>query len=179
MSNEVNQKEFAALRGVKPPLVTRWKQRGLLVMSADGERVLVAESMAKLDATLHPGRGGDRTGKPATPVVVVDRVPIDPIDDRASYVVNASREKLARAQLAELELAERAGKVLDAGAAADAVAKLAGQAKALMLAMPRRLAPALTLATDVAVVERLLGDEMRKACDALAGLTPEQSAEHA
>lgn len=177
MSNEVNQKDFAALRGVKPPMVTRWKQRGLLVMSADGERVLVAESIARLDATLHPGRGGDRTGKPAAPVVVVDRVPLDPVDDRASYVVNASREKLARAQLAELELAERAGKVLDASASAGTMAKLVSQAKALLLALPRRLAPAVTLATDVAVVERLLGDEMRKACDALAGLTPEQSAD--
>jgi hypothetical protein len=65
------------------------------------------------------------------------------------------------------------------GAISDDTRTITADTKALMLAMPRRLAPALTLATDVAVVERRLGDEMRKACDALAGLTPEQSAEHA
>lgn len=48
--NEMDQKGFAAIRGVDAAMVTRWKRTGLIVMTADGQRVKVAESMARLDA---------------------------------------------------------------------------------------------------------------------------------
>ena len=157
---EVNQAEFAAIRGVKPPLVTRWKQRGLLVMSDDGQRVRVAESIARLDANLHPGRGGDRTGR--------QRAASGRESSQGLYSIEAAREKRASAQLKELELAKAAQKVVDAALAREATLKRVQAAKALWRKMPRRLAPVLAMKADPLEIERILTQEFEDAFRALA-----------
>lgn len=179
MQSEVTQAEFAAIRGVQPPMVTRWKQRGLLVMNADGTRVRVAESMASLDASLHPGRGGDRTGRQrsaggtpasAAPSSVSGGAPGD-FDAKGYYSVEAAREKRASAQLKELELARAAGEVVLAAEARDATMRRVQAAKATMLALPRRMSPSLALESDPDTIERLLRAAMREVFAALAGGT--------
>lgn len=180
MQSEVTQAEFAAIRGVQPPMVTRWKQRGLLVMNADGTRVRVAESMASLDASLHPGRGGDRTGRQrsaggttpasAAPGSVSGGAPGD-FDAKGYYSVEAAREKRASAQLKELELARAAGEVVLAAEVRDATMRRVQAAKATMLALPRRMSPSLALESDPGTIERLLRAAMREVFAALAGGT--------
>ena len=52
--NEMTQAEFARYRGVSKPMVTRWKQEGRLIMTADGKRILVNESNQRLKDTASP-----------------------------------------------------------------------------------------------------------------------------
>lgn len=52
--NEMTQAEFARYKGVSKPMVTRWKQEGRLIMTADGKRILVNESNQRLKDTASP-----------------------------------------------------------------------------------------------------------------------------
>ena len=50
----MTQAEFARYKGVSKPMVTRWKQEGRLIMTADGKRILVNESNQRLKDTASP-----------------------------------------------------------------------------------------------------------------------------
>src|SRR5689334_4941147 len=99
------QREFAQLVNRDPGLVNRWMFAGKLVLSEDGERIRVRESIDRLGAELHPGRGGDRVNGKSRIGMAGD----PDADSRGDYTTEAAREKRASAQLKEIELAERAG----------------------------------------------------------------------
>lgn len=172
----MTQAEFATMRGVSAPMVSKWKAQGRLVLTADGKRVCVAASIARLEATRDPARGGDRTGKAATAVqggasqpaggqVIPAAVPPNPV---LVYTDEAAREKRARAQLAEMELAERAGELVLAAKVDALMFGLARAGREAVLALPDRLATVLAAESDPAAVHAKLLAECRKVCAAMA-----------
>ncbi len=165
---EVDQQTFAGIRGVTAPMVCRWKKRGLLVMSEDGKRVKVAESIAQLNALLHPGRGGDRSRPGASPGAKPAKAAASDAAAPAAedYSAWMAREKAATAQIAELKLAEQAKTLVNREAAAMAYAKRAAAARAELQALPRRLAS--LICTDAAAAERAAAAKIRDICTALA-----------
>ena len=175
---ELSQKEFAALRGVSEPMVVKWKRKGRLVMTEDGKRVRVAESIALLEATRDPGRGGDRTGKPpiTPPGGAGATVPADNGD--LSYQREAARDKRASAMQRELELAEKAGALV---VSVDVEHRIAGHVRAAidyLASSRRRIAPTLALEADARKVEQLLEERDREFCTKLAALAaPQQEAQ--
>src|SRR5690606_16487416 len=51
-------REFAALAGFKPSYVTELRKVGRLVLTGDGKRVRVAESLALIEQTRDPAKAG-------------------------------------------------------------------------------------------------------------------------
>ena len=169
-----SQKEFAALLGCSEPMVTKHKDAGRLVM--DGRLVKVRESLDRIAAWKDPARGGDRTGKalqepPAAPVSVsTTSAPTGSDADRLNYNIQAAREKLAAAQLRELELAREAGALV---LKADRDSAEFGRARAgreAILSIPDRLAVQLAPKTDPAEIHVLLMAECRRICNLLASM---------
>lgn len=169
------QKEFAALLGCSEPMVTKHKDAGRLVM--EGRMVKVRESLDRIAAWKDPARGGDRTGKPqqeapalaaATSTALASPSGTDA--DRLNYNIQAAREKLAAAQLRELELAREAGALV---LKADRDAAEFGRARAgreAILSIPDRLAVQLAPKTDPAEIHALLMAECRRICNLLAAM---------
>lgn len=167
---ELSQKDFAALRGVSEPMVVKWKRKGRLVMTDDGKRVRVAESIALLESTRDPGRGGDRTGKPAGAPHSASgaQAPLESGD--LSYQREAARDKRASAMQRELELAKDAGALV---LAIDVEHRIAGHVRAAidyLASSRRRLAPTLAIELDARKVEQLLEERDREFCTKLAAL---------
>lgn len=177
----MTQAEFAKLRGVSEAMVSRWKAKGLLVFTVEG-RVNVPASMDLLGRMLDPARGGNRAARrvdseerrvsPAAPATGVAAPPaLWPQEggaDKANYNVEAARERRAKAQLAELELAEKAGALVPAGDVEALFFDRVRAARDLFAQIGRRLAPDLALETDPSKIEARLNAEYRAVCAALA-----------
>jgi hypothetical protein len=180
-SNEVTQKEFAALRGVSEPMVSRWKSRGRLVMSDDGLRVRVDESVALLERTLDPARGGDRTGKPAARPALpppASAARTSGGDRGGDYHDAAADEKRERAAILRLERLELEGKLVFRDQVEREAQTRSMQARDALVAMSDRLAPLLAAEVDVDKVRALLDAEVRHVCAQLSvRSSPAQAAE--
>lgn len=185
-AREVNQKEFAALIGKSEPLISRWKGQGRLVMTEDGQRVRVAETVAKLNATIDPARGGDRTVRAAAPAPLATStagagattpaapsIPDDP--DDLNYQREAARDKRASARQRELELAERAGALVAAQAVEHRIAGLVRAAVDQLASSRRRLAPTLAIESDARKVEQILAERDREFCTKVAALVSRET----
>lgn len=181
---EMNQKEFAALLGKSEPMVVKWKHKGRLVMTDDGKRVRVAESVARINASHDPGRGGDRTLRPVSspPPPASGASALSPGLPAApgaalplNYQDEAARDKRASARQRELELAERAGAVVAAERVEHRIAGLVRAAVDLLASSRRRLAPALAIEGDARQVEQILAERDREFCTKVAALVSRET----
>lgn len=180
--------EFARIRGCSQPYVTKLGHQGRLVLNAAG-LVDVARTIALLDATDDPARGGDRTGKPAPAVAQTaasappaaaavagkgDDGPSPPFapGESAAYKNAATRERVAKARLAELELAEKAGNLVRRDEVETAVFGLARQAQEALDAIADRLSTQLAAESDPARVHQLLSEDVRRVMQQLAEAKP-------
>lgn len=193
-SQYVSRIEFARIRGCAASYVTKLGHQGRLVLDASGKLVDVAATIALLDRTDDPARGGDRTGKPtvaasaptsasqaeghgtappnARSAADGDSAPIA-ISIEGAYRTAATRERIAKARLAELDLAEKAGTLVPKAEVEAAIFGLARQAMDALDAIPDRLAAQLAALDDAAAVHKLLSDELRHVMQALAAAKPE------
>lgn len=162
----LTQKEFASLIGCSPPMVTKHKDAGRLVM--EGRLVCVRESIERIEAWKDPARGGDRTGRSQGGVPLPPSASADA--DRTNYNVQAAREKLAAAQLRELELAREAGELVLKSERDDAEFGRARAGREAILSVPDRLATRLAVLTDPVEIHAVLLKECRRVCRALAAL---------
>jgi hypothetical protein len=156
--------EYAAHRGCSDSFIRRLRRQGKLV--CDGSRIHVAESDRMLANITDPVRGGDRTGAPGAG------------GGRASAADEVQeairRERMARAQMAELELGEAAKELIRADRVRRAVFTLARNALNQLQGMRGRLRDRLAATSDPREIERLLEEEivgiagrMREAAKAL------------
>lgn len=162
--------EFADLMSVSDSYVRRLKRDGKLVL--DGERIVVAASIAKLGRVLDPARGGDRTGKATVAVPPLEgaggTLPLRQAAAGADYNVEAARERRAKAQLAELELMQQTGQLVLAKEVESRVFGMARAGREAIMAMPDRLATLLAAESDPGKVHAMLTAECRKVCEHLA-----------
>lgn len=80
MGLEVKKSEYAKLRGVAPSYITKLLGKGLLVLSADGKRVDVEASNARIEANAQVDRDGVRDHHARTRLLAE----LDPRSTRAS-----------------------------------------------------------------------------------------------
>lgn len=189
----VPRSEFARIRGCAASYVTKLGHQGRLVLDATGKLVDVAATIALLERTDDPARGGDRTGKPDTATSAPVSAAQAPRDSSAApsappsaedgtqrhgltmegaYKTAATRERIAKARLAELELAEKAGALVLRAEVEAAVFGLARQAMDALDAIPDRLSAQLAAVTDAAAVHQLLSAELRNVMRDLAAAKP-------
>lgn len=174
---EESKSEFAARIKRDPALITRWRKAGKIVMSADGKRVRVRESLALLQLSLDPGRGGNRGSGQSQPMPVAPssapvaraQEPVQALGD-LSYQREAARDKRASALQRELELAKSAGDLVDVATVQHRIAEHARAALDFLAARRRRLSPALALESDPRKIEAMLEQSDREFASAVAGL---------
>jgi phage terminase Nu1 subunit (DNA packaging protein) len=151
------QVEFASLLGKDKAYVTRLKQQGRLVMVGEGRsaRVDVEASQALLSASADPSRG--RVTEAKTPNV-----------KHSSYNDARTRNELAKAENAELDLAVKQGKLVDAEAVRLFAADLGATFRGALEILPDRLAPELVPLSDTETIRALLVESFEQLLTNLA-----------
>ncbi len=185
-----NFREFAAIARFKPSYITQLKAAGRLVLTENGKRIRVAESLALIRDTADPSKAGvvarhaatrakgagqaaakpgrDDTGtQAATPV---DAEPVDYTDPVESS--HARRRAKAMADKAETDAlaAQRdyrlsLGELLEVAAVEAVCRDTATTLRTSFENLPNTLAPELAAATDEARIRVLLQDAIEHALE--------------
>jgi hypothetical protein len=158
--------DFAKLHRVSKAAVTKWKARGLLVLTLDG-RVDVIASNKRLADRPAVTRGRLTKG-PSTSDVLAPPQPDKPGDPDAWSLAEATRrERVAAAKLRELELAEKAGAVVPIAEVAKAVSAEYAIVRTALLGMASKLAHRLAAAMTPEAAGALVDGEVRSILEAL------------
>lgn len=181
----LTQAQFARHLGVDRAYITRLKQAGRLVMTDDG-KVKVAESEARIAATADPAKdqvaarhAAERAvavdgKKPPKTMAPADDEPDDPPVGTPDYQKARARREEANANLAEIELAERAGSLMETAAVRAVLADVGATCRAALETLPAILAPQLATLNDDHAIRQLLEEHINAAlnelCDRLAGM---------
>lgn len=146
--------QYAQHRRVSDSYIRRMRRLGKLVV--EGRLIRVAASDAVLDNTTDPVRGGNRNADASS----------EGRRDKSEQVQEAiRRERMARAQLAELELAEKAGELTRRAGVERAVFTLVRQALNRLQAIKGRLRGRLAAETDPLQIDVLLDEEVFAICE--------------
>ena len=153
------QSEFAALLGKDKSYVSRLKKNGRLVMvqTEEGERVDVEASKSRLAASADPSR---------TPQVGEGNAPAK--THHTSYNDARTRNELAKAQNAELDLAVKMGTLVNADEASLFAADLAATFRGALEVLPDRLAPELVPLNETETIRALLVESFEQVLTDLA-----------
>jgi hypothetical protein len=180
-------KRFAWIYGgVSPSYITQLKDDGRLVLTADGKRVCVDESLARIRATSDPAKTGvvarhatereARAGDAATPASIeapaAAQLPIDS-DDGAPEELDGfqywrKRTEKAKALASERENAVADGRLLDAGQVTAAAAESITVLRSRFEGLPDVLGPQLAGVKDEAQARALLAEAIGHALDEAA-----------
>lgn len=163
--------EYAVHRGVSARMVCKYRAAGRLVLHEDG-RIVVHASDALLSRTLHPSKGGDRSKapSPAKPPREGDSLPRRPPPaERIDLAAETARERRAKADLAELDLAAKRRELVARTDVESLVRGLAVAARETLLALPSRIAAELALLESAEAMERKLTGELTLVCRAMQG----------
>ncbi|MHB1057267.1 MAG: hypothetical protein ACYC0F_05225 [Rhodanobacter sp.] len=178
-------REFASRLGCKPGYVTALRQAGRLVLTEDGRRVRVAESLQLIASTRDPAKEGVRArhaaarGPASAPAPIAPPAddgaipdadspafPVDPLSLRRSRAQAEREEALARKALRDeqLEMGGLMQRDEVVASAADAIVQLRSRLELL----PAVLAPQLAATDDEDVVRQKLRDGIEQALEELA-----------
>jgi hypothetical protein len=178
--------EFARLRGYYTSYVSKLHRKHRLVIDKDG--LVVVESTDKLiAATRDPTRGGDRTGKHAQRVAAAAVEPraertasspsAPPAAGESMSLADAARaEKIERASLLRLQVAEKAGELVRRDVVEAEAFRRGRQARDLLLALRDRLPPLLAIEAEERAIGDLLEAEFRQVIAIIAGPVTAESA---
>lgn len=183
---EVSFKAFARILGERSPsYVTQLKGEGRLVLSADGKRVRVAESLALVRSTSDPGKGGvvarhaaaREAGAALAPSEAPEPASADleaPSDDPVEQS-HARRRAKAMADKAETDAkaAERdyrlsIGELLEASQVEQALSRAGAAFRGSLENLPNTLAPELSAMTDEGRIRVLLAVAFEHALEELS-----------
>lgn len=182
----LTQAQFARHLGVDRAHVTRLKHAGRLVMT-DDNHVRVEESEARIAATADPAKAqvaerhaaaraaavdGEKPAKTAAPE---DDEGDEPPVGGPDYQKARARREEANANLAEIELAERAGNLMETAAVVAVLADAGATCRSMLETLPAILAPQLaTLSDDHAcrqLLEEHIGSALNELSDRLGGVS--------
>ena len=174
------------MKGWSKSYVTKLGEQGRLVFSPDGKRVDVTATLALLAKSSDPGKAhvaqrhaADRLDRDVGQHVRPDAPAGEETpagggqagagDD--SYWKNKSRRESALAEMAELELAERLGNVIDRERVETTVESIYRTLRDALLGLPTRLAPEIAAMTDAFEIEVKMREAIRSLLTDLANRT--------
>lgn len=162
-------KEFAGIAKFRPSYISQLKADGRLMLTDDGKRVRVAESLQRIADTKDPSKAGV-AARHAQERADATQAPDEnggvelppPADGGATegYQHWRERSERAKALAAERENAEAEGKLVDAHDVASAAASHITLLRTRLEAIPDVLAPQLAAARDEAHVRALLAESI-------------------
>lgn len=161
MTNEVTRSEFARLRGFRPSYVTQLANEGRLVLTDDGKRVKVAESVARIEATRDPSKQAtaDRHAAARAPDAVPAAAPVELAEELRYQDARAKHEHF-KAAIAELEYRKAARELLEAGEVVGALSGILTVLRNRLESLPDVLAPQLAPITEEQQIRAMLADEV-------------------
>lgn len=174
---ELSLTEFARLRGIKGSYVTQLKKEGRLVLTDDGKRVRVAESIALIESTRNPAmqavadrHAANRASKAAPADADAGFVPPSAPEapDGAEKIGNTYQAARAvkeryHAMAAKRDYEVSVGKLLPADEVRGALANAVATFRTSLEALPDSLAPVMAGESDEGRVRLLLADEIEHA----------------
>jgi len=180
-------REFAALAGFKPSYVTELRKVGRLVLTGDGKRVRVAESLALIEQTRDPAKAGVAARHAAARAAVSGQAAPAPAGDDSEaqdppvdvtdpvQASHAGRRAKALADKAETDAkaAERdyrisMGELLEAAQVEQAVRGAVVTFRGALENLPDTLAPQLSAITDEGRIRVVLAEAFEHALEELA-----------
>ena len=180
-------REFAALAGFKPSYVTELRKVGRLVLTGDGKRVRVAESLALIEQTRDPAKAGVAARHAATRAAAASTTTPSPAGDDSDaqdppvdvtdpvQASHAGRRAKALADKAETDAkaADRdyrisLGELLEAAQVEQAARSAAVTFRGALENLPNTLAPQLSAMTDEGRIRVVLSEAFEHALEELA-----------
>jgi len=180
-------REFAARIGCKPGYVTALRHAGRLVLTDDGKRVRVADSLQLIASTRDPAKAGVRarhasargqgaTPAPSAPPSVAEEsepndpdavvFPVDPLSLRRAKAQAEREEALARKALRDEQV--EMGGLMPRDEVLATVADVTVQLRSRLELLPAVLAPQLAATDDEDAVRLKLRDGIEQALEELA-----------
>lgn len=178
---EVTRKAFARILGSVPSYVAQLQDQGRLVLSDDGKRVRVAESLALIRATADPSKAGvverhaAARGAPTAAVELEDpdadeAVPADPVqssDTRRRAKALADKAE-TDAKAAELDYRQRVGELLEAAEVEHLIKSAVATFRGSLENLPDVLAPELSAIKDEGRIRVVLSEAIEHKLEELS-----------
>lgn len=191
--------EFARIAGYKRPYITQLRKEGRLVLD-DKNRVKVAESLARIEATRDPSRDGVRRRHAAARAQAAttasqgggqdasapetaddDDEPMPPSaaasPEERNFHASRARKVHFEALRAEDEWRKRNGELMEAADVTAAVTKATTELRARLERLPSVLSPQLAAESDETAIRSLLTDYLEEAQQDMAHALRELSKE--
>ena len=171
--------EYAAHRGVSQPMISKLKSAGRLVLDSNG-RILVRATDAILGKDMHPTKGGRAGSRAASEPIAPAAPPSDQREPKLEgdelSLANAARlEKVQKVRLLHMEIEEKAGNLVSRSDVERTAFDLARRGQEALMGIADRLSPQLAAESDPHRVHVLLSDELRRVCELIASLEPQQA----
>lgn len=164
------RKEFAGIARVKPQYITQLEKDNRLVFTEDGKRILVAESLARIEATRDPSKIGVARRHAEARIAAEGEGSAQPIPEADDPEFNSTgyqhwreRSERAKALAAERDNAVAEGKLLAAADVTSAVATIATTLRTRLESLPAILAPQVVAAVDEARAHALIAEHVEHA----------------
>ncbi len=174
----LTQKEFARRLGVRPGYVSALKQRGRLVLTPDGRKVLYRASLERIRATRDPSKitpnppKGEPTPEAAAAMgrerASEGQEAAFPAMDGVDYQSARARREHYNAKLAELEYRKTVGELVEIGLVREVILNATTTLRTQLEQMAERLAPRVLDAADEAEVRTAVLEEVEHALEDLA-----------
>lgn len=158
----MTRSQFAAHIDCAKSYVTKLGNQGRLVLADDG-RVRVAETLALIRAT---------TGAPERASEIILSTPAAPApadeEHRPLYIDWKDRKERAQAEMAEMDVMQRRGQLLEADQVRAVVVSAATQLRTRLEMLPDQLAPVLAASSDEQHIRAQLAQHIEAALADLA-----------
>lgn len=180
--NAVTKAEFARMKGVDRSTITRWADQSRIVV--DDGRVLVAESEARLAETADPSKAGVvkrhelERGAPVADLLTVPVAPSGGKREKGGHygdrIRESARHEAAKAERAEIELAQLKGQLTDVEGVQKAMADFATLTRQTYERIRVDMKLRLAVETDPDRIDQLLRDAIDNAARTVADLLKAQ-----
>lgn len=178
---EVSRKAFARILGAAPSYITQLQEEGRLVLSADGKKVRVEESLALIRGTADPSKAGvAERHAAARGAATAAAEPEDPEGDEAlppevAQSSDAKRRAKALAdkaetdaKAAELDYRQRVGELLEAAEVEHLIKSAVATFRGSLENLPDTLAPELSAIADEGRIRVVLGEAIEHRLEELS-----------
>ena len=183
--NTGSYSEYARHIGASPAYVTKLKRQGRIVtVERDGKTVVnfdASDRMVRNTTDLGRAANGKNAGGGTKFAEIAASAPV--ADDFGGgrfdvlYRKAQTQEKVFNAKLAQLEFEKASGKLIERDRASAGAFSAFRQLRDALGVLPRKVAPAAAVATDVREVEALIARAIRETLDLFANRTlPEMRA---
>ncbi len=177
--NTGSYSEYARHIGASPAYVTKLKRQGRIVtVERDGKTVVnfdASDRMVRNTTDLGRAANGKNAGGGTKFAEIAASAPV--ADDFGGgrfdvlYRKAQTQEKVFNAKLAQLEFEKASGKLIERDRASAGAFSAFRQLRDALGVLPRKVAPAAAVATDVREVEALIARAIRETLDLFANRT--------